>query len=371
MSRAGPSQWRPPRRAARIAAVALAVSLMHGLLGWGLQRAGAWAGRGEGAPAAIAVSFVELLRPAAPPRPAPVQPATARLAQALPGPAPAASAPLPEQPAGMPPAGPPPTLPEPPPLAPPAAAPALAAADAAASAAAADHGFEWPPSTRLDYVVSGDYRGPVHGQARVEWRRDGARYQVAMDLSVGPSFAPLASRRVASEGRITPQGLYPLRYDETTQLAFSAARHSVVLLGTQQVQLASGLALPRPEGLQDSASQFVQLTWLFTNQPQLLEPGRAIELPLALPRRLEPWIYDVRPGEWLDTPVGALWTLPVKPRREPRPGGDMTAEIWVAPSLQYLPVRILIRQDAQTHVDLLLRSLPLQATTAGSSAPPR
>jgi hypothetical protein len=35
--------------------------------------------------------------------------------------------------------------------------------------------------------------------------------------------------------------------------------------------------------------------------------------------------------------------------------------MWVAPSLQYLPVRIVIRQDAETFVDLLLERLPQQA----------
>ena len=63
----------------------------------------------------------------------------------------------------------------------------------------------------------------------------------------------------------------------------------------------------------------------------------------------------------LDTPVGPVLAVHVKPRREPRPGGDLTAEIWVAPSLQYLPVRILIRQDGDTWIDLSVDRLPEQA----------
>ena len=79
------------------------------------------------------------------------------------------------------------------------------------------------------------------------------------------------------------------------------------------------------------------------------------------PRSIEPWIYDVRGGEILYTPAGPVDTLHVKPRREARPGGDLTAEFWVAPSLQYLPVRILIRQDAEIYIDLLIERLPEQA----------
>ena len=84
-------------------------------------------------------------------------------------------------------------------------------------------------------------------------------------------------------------------------------------------------------------------------------------MPLALPRRVETWTYDVLGDETLATPAGAVPTLHLKPRREPRPGGDLTAEIWVAPSLQYLPVRILIRQDAETYIDLVIERLPQQA----------
>jgi hypothetical protein len=67
--------------------------------------------------------------------------------------------------------------------------------------------FEWPPSTRLSYRLTGNYRGPVEGRAKVEWLRSGTRYQVHMELSVGPEFSPLMSRRVSSEGEITSEGL--------------------------------------------------------------------------------------------------------------------------------------------------------------------
>jgi hypothetical protein len=53
-------------------------------------------------------------------------------------------------------------------------------------------------------------------------------------------------------------------------------------------------------------------------------------------------------------------TFHVKPRREAQ-GGDLTAEIWIAPTLQYLPVRILIRDNKDNSVDLSLEKPPLQA----------
>jgi hypothetical protein len=234
----------------------------------------------------------------------------------------------------------------------------------AAAESVAPTAFEWPPSTRLSYTLTGDYRGPVQGQATVEWLRSGSRYQVHLDVSVGPSFAPLLSRRIASEGEITERGLQPRRYDEETKVAFASPRRLTIWLDGNQVRLPNGTQLSRPEGVQDSASQFVQMTWLFTTQPQWLVQGRTIELPLALPRRVETWQYDVLETTTLDTPAGPVEAVHVKPRRDPtRAGlrGDLAAEFWVAPSLQYLPVRIVIRQDETTHIDLLIERLPQQA----------
>ena len=76
----------------------------------------------------------------------------------------------------------------------------------AASAAAA---FEWPPSTRLSYRCSGNYRGEVTGGAQVEWVRVGTRYQVHLDVWVGAQAAPLVGRRMSSDGELSDEGLVP------------------------------------------------------------------------------------------------------------------------------------------------------------------
>jgi hypothetical protein len=303
----------------------------------------------------IEVSFVRDLSPTAPPLQPPGAPPPPRPRLKPLAPAPAASMPeaLPL----------PPPLPEPapepaPPLAellPPPAAPA-----APASAASAAQPFDWPPSTRLSYHLTGNVRGPVEGQARVEWLRAGTRYQVLMEASVGPSFAPLYTRRDSSEGEITEQGLSPRRYELVNKLVLRDARHTIIELDGERIRLPGGQELPRPAGVQDAVSQFVHLTWLFTTQPGLLTPGRSVELMVALPRRVEPWIYDVLTVDRLDTPFGPVDAVHVKPRREPRPG-DYVAEMWVAPSLQYLPVRIIVRQDGENFVDLMIERLPQQA----------
>jgi hypothetical protein len=343
----------------------LAVLAAHLLLGREVQRIHeGWANEGPPPmPERMQVALVREMKIEAPPTPRPPPPRRAakpkapaeaqRVAEAAPAPA----------------SSPEPTPPEP--VAEAASAPPVAVAEAAASAPAdAGPGPEWPLSTRLSYVLTGNYRGPVYGQAQVEWLRKGSDYQVNLDVGVGPSFAPLIARRMSSQGRLTAEGIAPQRYDEETKFILGDRRRvSVLFLGTE-VQLGSGAREPAMRGGQDAASQFVQLTWLFLTGREPLRAGHVVQLPLVLPRRQYAWQYEVLGEDQLDTPMGALSAWHLKPSR-PAGGGDLTAEVWLAPTLQYLPVRLVIRQDADTFIDLMLKSAPLQAAPESASDIPR
>nr|MDH4393429.1 DUF3108 domain-containing protein [Aquabacterium sp.] len=239
------------------------------------------------------------------------------------------------------------------PAMPPPAATLLA--DAAASVPA----FVWPPSTRMRYKLVGNYRGPVEGTAQVEWLRQGSRYQVHLSTAIGP----VLSRHISSEGELTPQGLAPRRFDGKQKVLFRAARRWQLRFGPDQVVLSDGKLVPAQPGAQDEASQFVQLTWLFTTQPDKLRVGSAVEMPLAISRKLERWVYDVRAEELLRFTFGDVPTFHLKPRREAT-DGDLNAEIWIAPTLQYLPVRIRITDGKDAWIDLSLEAPPLQADPA-------
>ena len=360
-----------------LAALTAAVLLVHACVADHLADRMAELGVAAAMPPRIEVAYVRELELAAPPVVAPVvaaAPAPAPPRRAA-RPAPVASAPAPE-PAVAPvveaavapvpePAPVPLPIPEPVPLPVPepqvAAAnqpgPALAvpAPDPAASAA---ERFDWPASTRLSYKLSGNVRGEVHGDAQVEWVRAGTRYQVHLDIVVGLPIAPLLTRRMSSDGELTAQGLAPQRYDEDTKVAFRPRRRLTMVFGPDVVVLPDGRRHERWPGMQDTASQFVQLSWLFTLRPELLATGQTVELPLALPRSVDRWVYDVLEQEEVHTPFGAVEAFHLKPRRTNRPGGALSAEIWFAPRLRYLPARIRIEQDADTFIDLVLARRP-------------
>ena len=226
---------------------------------------------------------------------------------------------------------------------------------AAAPEAAGTPSFNWPRSTRLSYILRGSYRGELYGTAQVEWIRRGDAYQVFMDVKCGLVF----ERHMRSEGAITSTGLTPSRYQEKSKILFKDPRTLNITFDATSVVLGNGQTVPTLPGVQDPSSQFIQLTYLFRTQPERLIPGNQIELPVALPRHLNSWIFDVLQPEVLDTPIGHLQAYQLKPRRmnDTRPN-DLKADIWFSPELQYLPVRIRIFQDENNYLDLQIAKKP-------------
>ena len=240
-----------------------------------------------------------------------------------------------------------------------ASAPALASAPASAVLASeVIGGFEWPASTRISYDLTGNYRGAVAGNAQVEWVRAGARYQVHLDLGIGPSFAPLITRKLTSDGDITAEGLAPRRYDEDTKVVMRDRSRITLRFEPGSVILANGERHDSLPGVQDTASQFVQLAYVFSTRPDLLRAGGTVDIPLALKNRVGVWTYDVAGEELLATAFGPLNGIHLKPRAAGQKPGELGIEIWFAPQLRYLPVRIRIQQDPQTFIDLMISKRP-------------
>jgi hypothetical protein len=372
------ADWPAARRRGWLALIVV-VALGHLVtVDWLVEDRFGW-GQGERAPPRIEVAFVRELAQAPAPVATPPPPAAHAARRARPVPAPASApeaaasaaalelaatastdpahaptpgveAPPPAQQQVQAPPEPPPQPPAPvnEPTTPPVATPAAAAASAVPS-------FDWPPSTRMSYALVGHYRGPLEGRAQVDWLRSGTRYQVHLETSLGP----VLSRHITSEGELTDRGLAPRRFDGEQKVLLRAPRRWTQQFGPERIVLAGGEEVDTQPGVQDEASQFVQLTWLFTTQPQLLQVGRSVEVPLALNRRVDRWIFEVVGEETLRLPFGEVPSFHVKPRREVR-SRDTVAEIWFAPTLQYLPVRILIRQE-DNWIDLTLEKPPLQA----------
>ncbi len=253
---------------------------------------------------------------------------------------------------------------------------AVGAAAANRAAALALQG-EWPADTRLTYQLGGYFRGDLHGDAQVQWTRPtetdasapaepanatttaataslpSSRYQVRINISIGFTKA-----QMQSQGRVRANGLQPQAYEE--QLP-SGGRRSVTL-AAREVLLGDGRRLPRPSddlsAVQDTASQFVDLGHRFSSGRAVLKAGETLRVWLARPGGLDEWIYDIGPPETIYLPViGPVLAHHLNPRPLANPRGTITAEMWFAPSLQYLPVRIKITLNKDAHLDLLVQKI--------------
>lgn len=232
------------------------------------------------------------------------------------------------------------------PAAPQIAAPAVAPA-ASAPAAPAD---TWPPDTRLTYRLEGQWRGgPLYGNARVQWQRQGATYQAQVEIDI----PPFTHRTLTSQGDVTPRALVPRLYEERAR-----TRRRALRLGDTDIVLADGRTIPRPADLQDTASQFVELGHRFATGQHTLALGAAIPVWLARPGGVDLWTYDVIAQDLLQIPrLGEVMAWRLRPRPQTQRRDNLSAEIWFAPSLQYLPVRIRLTLGDEAEIDLRVDSV--------------
>lgn len=346
---------RPSIRFAGLVAVVIA------LHAWVLQ----WLGEALEGPAPLkpmaVPMFTRLLQPEAPPpaqAPARPRPARKRTTMAAVGTPPAkpaakpasaaaseAQAPASEAAASTPAA---PTETLPPLAAASAPEPAASAASAAASNASVNTEASldtWPVDTRLSYRLSGWYRGELTGTARVQWLRQKERYETRVDLDLG-----ILGMQFLSQGEVAGDSLAPRAYQESRP-----NRTRVVQLGPENVVLNDGRTVAKPPGVQDTASQFVELSHRFSTGRESLVVGGRTSVWLARPGGVDLWTYDIVSRDMLSTPqLGLVDAFHLKPRPIPDARGNIYAEIWLAPALQYLPVRIRITQPPDSFVDILV-----------------
>ncbi len=202
----------------------------------------------------------------------------------------------------------------------------------------------------MTYKLEGRWRsGPLYGNARVQWQRQGAQYQAQVEINI----PPFAHRALTSQGEITPQGLAPRLYEER-----SRTRRRAMRLDDTQVTLADGRGVPRPPEVQDTASQFVELGHRFATGRQALAVGEVVTVWLARPGGIDLWTYDVVAQDRVAIPrLGDVMAWRLRPRPMTARTDNISAEIWFAPSLRYLPVRIRLALGDEAEIDLQVETL--------------
>ncbi|AIO41643.1 hypothetical protein DM40_514 [Burkholderia cenocepacia] len=370
-----PADTRPrhdlPRHWLRAGIAVVVVLVLHAL-------AALWLTRNRDAftppaPAEIPVQ-IELLKPrpierqpAQKPADRPAEPAPAKPARAAPKPAPAQEPVLTSTQTAE--------HGEPPPAASGAsAASATAGASDTPAASAAGAGSAAPPGPATNGVKfaappSGDlqydtfYNGMQNMIGTIHWRTDGHAYDLSVSMPV-PFVGPFAYR---SEGRIDAFGVAPDRYVEKRGkrpediAIFNREIRQVVFTRTPN-------NAPLPDGVQDRFSMLMQLSGLVRGNPSAYKPGVTQQFFVIDNNNGETWPITVIGDEDVQTQAGIVRARHFMrlPRRE---GDTRRIDMWLAPSLGWLPARLVQSEPNGAQIELLWHG-PLAPPRAPADAAP-
>ena len=200
-----------------------------------------------------------------------------------------------------------------------------------------------PRSAELKYKATGLSKGlNYHANTELAWYHDGTSYNTRMTLS---AFL-VGSFVWSSAGQVTAEGLAPTRFAEKRR--GEVAAHFEPDKG-QIIFSANTPSAPWIKGAQDRATVFIQLAGMLAGDPSAFPPGSSISLYTVGPRSADVWTFAVEPVEVVSLPAGDMPAL--KLLRKPRSEYDNKVELWLAPSLGYLPVRSKVTQADGAFVD--------------------
>lgn len=226
------------------------------------------------------------------------------------------------------------------------AAPAPPAAQAAPPGPPAPR-YSAPGSVTMRYASF--VNGVQNPDGIIRWEQDGQHYRLAVETRVlWFRFA------FQSSGDIGERGLAPTRYEEARRSKVETARfdHTAnsVVFETRGGQVAM------PTAFQDRFSIFLQLVGWARGDPQrYVTPGVTETFNVADTREVEGMQIQYVGDEDID--IGTDMVRTKHFMRLPRHAGDKRrVEIWLAPSLNWMPARLRQTEPDGTQIDLVYRS---------------
>jgi hypothetical protein len=209
--------------------------------------------------------------------------------------------------------------------------------------------FAPPPAALLKYNVLGKVKQLNYSASgELLWQPKAEGYTARLEIG---AFL-LGSRVQTSQGTLGPEGLSPTRFGDKTrsELAAHFQRDKGLISFS-----ANTPDVPLLKGAQDRLSVVMQLSALLAADPQRFPAGTMLSFQTVSQREAEVWQFTVEKTEVLDLPYGNVSAI--KLHRKPRREFDQQIEIWYAPDLQYLPVRLRITNANGDLVDQVLRGL--------------
>jgi hypothetical protein len=174
------------------------------------------------------------------------------------------------------------------------------------------------------------------GSGAMFWETDGNRYKVGLDAGISLLVARIDLLTMRSEGTVDDAGIAPETTTEKRRTKSMTATH-FDREGKRITFSASTAAVPLQPGAQDRATVPFQLAAI--GRGDVNQFGGDIDIQVGEDRGANVYRFVLVGEEELDTKMGRLVTWHLA--RPPRPGSyNARLDIWLAPSLDWYPVRI-------------------------------
>jgi hypothetical protein len=219
--------------------------------------------------------------------------------------------------------------------------------------------FSVPPSGELQYDTF--YNGVRNQPGTIHWSSDGKTYDMVVSLPV--PF--IGSFTYSSHGHIDAFGLAPDQYVE--KRGHRPEDVSIFNRTTKQIVFTrTPASLPLSDGAQDRFSMVMQLASLVRGNPDAYKPGVTRQFFVIDNDSGEIWPVETIGDETIRTQDGYVSARHFM--RLPRHAGDLRRiDVWLAPSLGWLPARLVQTEPNGTEVELLWRG-PLSLPGGGGNA---
>ena len=190
----------------------------------------------------------------------------------------------------------------------------------------------------------------VSATTTTTWSRGEGGYEARLEAeAIGRTILRLESR-----GTLGARGLEPLRYGQKS--LNRPERVAAIDRPAHKVRFATR-ELPFAGALQDRLSFQFQLMAIAQRMPERITAGTRIAFPVAGPDDVEEYLFVVE-AEREPYTVGERTVDTVRLQRQRERGGRIARiEVWMAPDLQWAPVRLRFTEADGTTWDNQLQSL--------------
>lgn len=211
--------------------------------------------------------------------------------------------------------------------------------------------FDLPPSAELNYAIRARQSGlSINGDAVVKWQTDGRQFSVEA-ITRAMIFGKILEAK--SDGKIDDYGLAPTQFIDkrfhknSTTTTFNRDAGGTITFSQ------SNASYSIKGGEQDRTSIVWQLVAVARAAAKQFKPGSDWTFFVAGQRDAEPWSFKVINQEKITTGMGEVEAVHIF-RTPPPDDPGQRLDIWLAPSLEWYPIRVRFTDPNNDFVDQTL-----------------